>query len=592
MRWILMMTVLLAGCGGSGGGEEDADTDTVLDVTDTGGDTGDATTDTTSDPPADSPTDTAGDDPVDVAEDDGIVPPDLCDGSHGTTWYVRPGGGDDTQCTGLTDADYPGSGTGMDCAFSHPFFLLPPTGTPRMESGDRLIIADGEYMMGLGAPGDVGCEPDWPYECIMATVPSGLSADQPTCVLGAGWDAGCTDAPQLWGTERAGTIVDLTGSDHVQVRCLEITDHDGCVEFHSGDIQCNRMGYPFGTWAPVGVTATDSSDVLLADVNIHGMANRGILAGRLTDWTLDSVTIRGNGWAGFDGDVEGEDSNSGTMLFRDVNIQWNGCGETYPAGDPTGCWAQSAGGYGDGLGTGSTGGDWVFTGCDISHNTSDGLDLLYHDQGGTITVDSTRAEGNAGNQVKTRGETHIVNSVIVGNCGFFHGQTFTHDVDDCRAMGNALSLDYNDASLITLVNSTLYSEGDCILLVGSGCTGSVELVSVNNVFLGDTDFLDPSDTTCFLYSECDTLHLDQDHSIVDGTKHDADCPWGTDDLCQDPVVVGPLSGHSYGLQLDAGSPALDSGLPVGSLGLVPDHDIVGTSRPQGEGVDRGAWERM
>jgi len=43
--------------------------------------------------------------------------------------------------------------------------------------------------------------------------------------------------------------------------------------------------------------------------------------------------------------------------------------------------------------------------------------------------------------------------------------------------------------------------------------------------------------------------------------------------------------------LKTGSPAIDSGLPVGSLGgLIPDHDLEGISCPQGSGVDRGAYE--
>ncbi len=581
----IIVALAIAGCGGKGE-TGDATTDGAFDTPDATDVTGDRDADGEPDAQADVTPDVPGD----PAGDDGGPVDRACDGSHGTTWYVRPDGGDDTECNGLHDAAYPGSGTGQDCAFAHPFFALAPTGTPAMSGGDRLVIADGEYRMGLGGDGDVGCEPDWPYECAMASVPSGPSADRPTCILGAGWESGCASMPVLWGVERSHTVVDLTGSDNVHVRCLEITDHEGCVEFHSGAIACNRMGYPFGNWAPVGVTATDSSGVLLADLDIHGMANRGILAGRLTDWTLERVRIAGNGWAGFDGDVEGDDSNTGTITFDHVTIEYNGCGETFPGGEPTGCWGQSAGGYGDGLGTGSTGGDWVFRGCDISHNTSDGLDLLYHDQGGTITVDSTRAEGNAGNQVKTFGETHIVNTVMVGNCGYFDEKSFTHDVDPCRAMGNALSLVFGEADTITMVNSTLYSEGDCLMIVGSGCGATASIVSRNNVFIGATEFLDPFDTTCFFYSECAAAVLDQDYGSIDGTKHDGDCPFGPHDLCSPPQVTGPLAGDAFGLALLSTSPAVDSGLGVGEMGLVPDSDIHGTERPQGDGVDRGAYE--
>jgi hypothetical protein len=575
-RWIFVALAgsawLGAGCGagGSGGGTTDADTDTDTDT--------DSDTDTDTD--SDTDTDTDADTDADLS----------CDGSWGTTWYVRPDGGDAVECTGLADAPYPGSGSGQPCAFSHPFIALPPEGAPLIAGGDRLIIAAGAYRMGLGAPGDGACDAGWSYACVMPPIPSGADAEHPTCIVGAGWNDGCAAPPELFGVERAAQVLDLTGSSHVRVECLELTDREGCVEFHSGDLPCERDDPPYGDWAGAGVRAADSAGVSLRNLDIHGLAHTGVHAGRLQDWTLEDVRISGNGWVGFDGDIAGDDGNSGTIAFRRVEISWNGCGETWPGGEPTGCWGQSAGGYGDGLGTGATGGDWVFEDCDVSHNTSDGIDLLYHSLGGAITVSRTRAEGNAGNQLKTRGRATVVNSVVVGNCGFFAGQPFTFDVDDCRAAGNALSLSFADADTIEIVNSTVHGEGDCLLLVGDDCAGSATLVSRNNVFLGATDFLQPFESTCFLYSECATLTFDQDFGVIHGTKHDGQCPWGPSDLCADPLLTGPLSGLAFGLAPAANSPAIDSGLAVGFLGLVPDVDFLDNPRPAGAGVDRGAYE--
>jgi hypothetical protein len=42
----------------------------------------------------------------------------------------------------------------------------------------------------------------------------------------------------------------------------------------------------------------------------------GIQADQLADWTVENVRIAGNGWAGWDGDIEGDDSNSGILTFR------------------------------------------------------------------------------------------------------------------------------------------------------------------------------------------------------------------------------------------------------------------------------------
>ncbi len=88
---------------------------------------------------------------------------------------------------------------------------------------------------------------------------------------------------------------------------------------------------PYGDWAATGIYAEDSANVLLKDLNIHGLANNGILAGRLTDWTVENVRLVGNGLAGWNFDLVGDGSeseNHGTLTFRHWLVEWNGCGET------------------------------------------------------------------------------------------------------------------------------------------------------------------------------------------------------------------------------------------------------------------------
>lgn len=131
---------------------------------------------------------------------------------------MRTDGGSPEQCTGLVDAPYPGSGTNQPCAWDHPFRALPPKGTPRIQGGDTLIIGAGSYMMGYGAPGATTCESDSPWECYMSPIPSGPCPAHPTRILGAGWDSGCSKPPELWGTERADMIINLTDSSNVVVR--------------------------------------------------------------------------------------------------------------------------------------------------------------------------------------------------------------------------------------------------------------------------------------------------------------------------------------------------------------------------------------
>jgi hypothetical protein len=503
------------------------------------------------------------------------------------TYFVRPDGGSSEQCSGLFDAPYPGSGTGKPCAWDHPFRALPPGGAPRIVGGDTVIIAAGSYEMGIGAPGAEACSSDYPWDCVMPAVPSGPDTAHPTRMLGVGWESGCAHPPELWGSERASHVVDLTDTNFAEIACLEITDHAACVEFHSGAIPCPRDAYPFGSWAVRGIFAADSSSVHLTHLNIHGLASTGIQAGRLADWTVEDVRIAGNGWVGWDGDIDGNDSDSGAMVFRRLTVEWNGCGETYPGGEPIGCWAQSAGGYGDGLGTGATGGDWVFEDSAFLHNTSDGLDLLYARSGSTITIRRTHAEGNAGNQIKTNGPAQIENSLVVGNCGYFAGKIFTYDVDDCRALGNTLSITLRTGDRVTLTNDTVSGEGDCLVLAGcdGNCDGSESLQMRNNLFIGHTDFLQPFESTCLMYEETfpqgDAV-FDADYSLIDGVKDDA-CP-GMHALCGVAPGVVNASLGSFDGHLRADSPAIDAGTVLGA----PSDDLEGHLR-DGK-PDIGAYE--
>ncbi|RLC75177.1 MAG: hypothetical protein DRJ03_30675, partial [Chloroflexi bacterium] len=460
------------------------------------------------------------------------------------TYYVRTDGGSPAQCTGLVNAPY--TGASQDCAWDHPFRALPPAGSPRIAGGDTLIIGAGSYRMGLGAPGADNCDADYPWDCHIPPIPSGPDSANPTRILGAGWDTGCPSAPALWGTERAYYVLNLTDSNNVEVACLEITDHAPCVEDHTGGLACERDTYPYGDWAADGLYAEDSTSVYLHDLNIHGLASAGVRAGRLSDWTVEDVRIAGNGWIGWEGDIEGGDSNSGTLTFRRWTVEWNGCGETYPGGQPTGCWDENVGGYGDGVGTGATGGDWIIEDSRFLHNTSDGLDLLYHSEGGSVTLDRVRAEGNAGNPVKITALTAITNSVLVGNCAYFEGQSFTYNVDPCRAGGNALEVMYTGGEQVSIVNSTFSGQGDGLLFAGPreghACNGAETLTARNSIFLGGDDYFDPGDVTFLFYQEgCGSLNLklNSDYNIAYHVKNitcgtnTAYVNSGANDLCQD-----------------------------------------------------------
>ena len=455
-----------------------------------------------------------------------------------------------------------------------------------MAGGDTLIIGPGSYRMGQGAPGSEECSSDYPWDCHMPPVPSGPDAEHPTRILGAGGGAA---RPELWGAERAFTILNLEGSTNVEIGGLELTDHLGCVEFHTGGIPCPREEYPYGDWCPRGIYAVDSRRVYIHDLDIHGLAYAGIQAGRLADWRVENVRLAGNGWAGWDGDVEGEDANSGEMRFLGLVVEWNGCGEAYPGGHPTGCWAQTAGGYGDGLGTGETGGEWIFEDSVFRNNTSDGLDLLYAVRtGATITIRRTWAGGNAGNQIKTAGPARIENCIVAGNCGFFEGKGFTYFVDSCRALGNALSLSLRPGDEALIVNCTITGEGDCLILaecLGPSCDGTERVTLRNNILLGQVDYLQPLEKTCLTYGGgFPGDPFDRDYSVIWGVKEEP-CPAAAHDCCEDPRLAG-MTLEAFDAMLMADSPAIDAGLAACGLTM----DYAGNPRPSGALPDIGAYE--
>lgn len=390
-------------------------------------------------------------------------------------YYVRSDGGDAAQCTGRADAPYPGRGSGRDCAWNNPSVALPNSGSPRIGGGDTLIIGAGTYRIGNGG--------------YMQPVPSG-SPSARTRILGK---SGTT--PKLVGIAGTHRVLNLEGSSNVEIGNLEITDDSDCVHRHSNARAACTGATP---WARVGLYARASRNVWLHDVDIHGMAARGMNAGGLRDWTIERVKLNRNGTAGWDGNVGDDGSNSGRMILRDVEIGWNGCGERVATGEPWACWAQATGGYGDGLGTTETGGDWLIEDAYVHHNTSDGLDLRYMDgrDGTKVTMRRVYSVANAGNQVKIKGNSLVENSVMVGHCTYFRGKHNMTEKDLCRADGSTLQLVLTGNDIATVRDNTLAGEG-AVQIGHSEGDASDRVVIRNNVVVGFPYAMQPSQRSAF-----------------------------------------------------------------------------------------------
>jgi hypothetical protein len=506
----------------------------------------------------------------------------------GSTFYIRPDGGSFEQCNGQADEPYQGSGIHQPCAWNHPFQALPPNGTARIAGGSTIIIREGSYKQGYGAPGTQDCDEEASYNCIMAPMPSGSDASHPTRLLGNGWDAGCNNPPILWGSGGAWYVLNLAGSSNVELACLEITDHSSCIEDHlyitgGSEYTCQRDAPPYGDWAETGLYAEDSANVRLANLNIHGLANTGIQAGRLTDWTIENVRLAGNGLAGWNGDLVGDASNSqnyGMLIFRHWMVEWNGCGETYPGEQHPGCWGQEAGGYGDGAGFGGiTGGHYIIEDSAFLHNTSDGLDMLYTRlPDALIEIRRTISEGNAGNQVKVTGAVSIENSIIVSNCAYFHDMPFWNNDDDCRAMGDALVLALQPGGQASVINSTITGEGNCLMIaectLDKTCNGTEKVYVQNTIFQGQKVFWSPGEDNCFAWFDDESSPplpanpFFVDYSLITGVRFGNvnPCP-SAHNLCGVSADIANIGIDSFDAHLLPGSPAINAASPDGAPGV-------------------------
>lgn len=487
-----------------------------------------------------------------------------------TTYYVRPDGGTATQCNGTTNAP---ASAAPHCAWSSPVVALPmgdgrygnTIPAARIKGGDTLQIASGSYMIGYSETPIAGtqgqaCGKSSPYECQISNIPSGIDAAHPTVITGD-----CAKPAELWGTQRNGAIFNLAGQHDVKIACLELTDHSNCITFYvdpSG--RCNRDTYPYGNWADTGIHADHVRNLTLQNLDIHGFADQGINAGALSGNTLlDHVTIRGNGWAGFNGDLGGNNdksSNSGVITIENSEISWNGCTEDYPSTRIINCWGQQEGGYGDGLGLAKTGGDWRIINTKVIGNTQDGLDLLYADGTGSIFIDHVTAMWNAGNQIKVSGNATIQNSVVVGMCDYLRGHGAMSEDDLCRASGAALSINFTATNqTINVLHNTVAGSGDC--LVNGGTHGGFDAPGKsdvynykNNIFLG-AKYWRAGRNACFdWYSDklFNPFTVHYANNIVWNVKGNV-CPVGS--ICKNPVLKDEDFSH-FNPTLLPGSPAI------------------------------------
>ena len=530
--------------------------------------------------------------------------------ANATTYYIRDDGGTPTRCTGTTDAADPGSGSDQPCAWKYLFYATGVQANAaqfpqRISGSDIVVVKHGDNPVGhvVGVFDTNNCDSTHTRDCWTASLPSGTS-ENPTRIVGDGWDAGCSSKPELYGVFGTDYIIRSDGADYIDIQCLEITDHASCID-HGGHAtaQCDDSygaAVPFA-WAGVRLFNTTGSS--MTNVNVHGIANNGILISDLYGFTATDVTSSGNGLSGISTDLEGDDDSTGTISFTNLTIEWNGCIETYPGLLPAECSPI----YGDGFGAGRTNsGNWVFTNATFRYNTSDGLDVIYFLDPATVTIEGGLFEGNSGNQIKTGGATQIIrNAVVVGNCNYFNtGEPGNQYIaaaewaggDFCRAAGDAIipvmsRVEDSGGHDVYMANVSISNVGNYGVWFGesSGTCDNSETAILRNIIIRSDGV-----GTSTIGTNCGDLGTDWDLDYFVVYDSSENCTSLGISTCfdGDPLFsTFDLANGVFDFLIQSGSPARDTGLAAGqAVGTttVPSDDYRSLTRDAN--VDIGAYE--
>lgn len=485
---------------------------------------------------------------------------DLCNnGMQGTetvydterysTVYVDDDGGNLTECDGTTTDAYPGSGTMQACAYQSPMITTPLEGQNmsfKVVSGQTVLIEPGSYIYGCLTPGSnclsedlnvtvaTGCSHSDSTICRGERIPGGYDADHPTRIMGSGW-ANCTnpDAYEIYGGGKSQWMLEVdgdyatkAGGSNIEFQCLEITDKAKCGNAVSTSPKnCSTSEYTAST----GLYMEDGNNILLKNMNFHGLGYAGLRFGRLSNLTVEDTRFYANAGINVDWDIdtdthsavganptcaslEGCSKNTGNMRWIRAEISRAGCIEDNTTDDSLWqCYNQGSGGYADGIGGGETAGDWYFEDLIAHYNGQDALDLVYtraYASEASVTVIRGDFRGNVGHDVKTAAPTIIESSLFVHNCRQADEPSglWVSGSDRCRGSGGqVIGIPMDLARTVKIYNSTFWAEPDVIfspggdaLFTSTGDCDGTELWEVRNCVLhGYTDQSGPDTTDVF-----------------------------------------------------------------------------------------------
>ncbi len=165
-------------------------------------------------------------------------------------------------------------------------------------------------------------------------------------------------------------------------------------------------------------------------------------------------------------------------------------------------------------------------------------------------------------------------------------------VENCRAYGNALSLDLRRGNRANITNNSLTGQGDCLVIAQcaqeGNCEGNERVLLQNDLFIGQTDFTNTTETSCLSLLRRPYRGSFRDRLFVDlWCKRPQIVPDSHNTCGIDPRITS-MDLANFSPQPLENSPLIDIAREL----KCPQTDFLGHRRPQGGGCDIGAIELL
>lgn len=557
--------------------------------------------------------------------------------SVAATWHIRPDGGQPVDafgsvqtnyCDGHSDAPATGhSTTDHACALGDFRWLYATRAynTRRwlIAGGDTVILHDASgttplRVSGYNGPnsGDYwGDYPGIPSSEGSESIPSG-TAGAHTRILGENY-ANCTTKTKVFSGYASGSSFRLSGSQYVDVQCIEMTDHLGCGRLGISN-QCNSS-FPLDDFSYHGIVFSNTTqNIYLQDLDIHGFAHAGIFGPIGGDVHLTNVRIGFNVGTGWDLD-DGTASTGGTAYLSNTTIEWSGCIEEYPITHSIPaliCFDQGSGNViADGIGTpNGDGASWNIDRSTFRYNTQDGADIL-HSSVGAFSITNSYFYGNMGQAVKIGDSANSIlrNNLIYTNCGrIINGQTVTgapagfnsNLTTLCRA-GDSLAIGWGGAGTnFEMDHNTIISGSattfDIFCNNATTCNAGTKAMR-DNIVIGyaTTTYNAAQLPGSFCYNDCngttnpsnDAMWTTRSNNVFYNMRS-CPSPLHTNENCSSPVITTqpttPFANwtafdiSAFNLNLPSGSPSIGAGVAI--TGQTTDYNAYPYATPPSIGA--------